>query len=89
MKIKKGFMKREISGKHLVVTTGELSRENSMFIELNDTSSYIWDLIERGVERKDIPMRLCKRYSVSLEKASADTEKLIKAMEEAGIFEEE
>ncbi len=89
MKIKSGFMKRKIGDKYLVVTTGDLSREKSMFIELNDTSSYIWDLIERGVSAEDIPMRLCKRYSVSLAKSKEDTEKLITAMKEAGIFEDE
>lgn len=87
MKIKKGFMKRKIGDKFLVVTTGELSREQNMFIEMNDTSSYIWDLIEKGVSEKDIPMRLCKRYSVPLKKAEEDTQNLISKMKEAGIFE--
>lgn len=82
-------MKRKISGKYLVVTTGELSRESSMFIELNETSSYIWDLIEKGYEKDKIVQKLCGQYSVNPEKAAEDVEKLIAAMQEAGIFEEE
>lgn len=82
-------MKRKISGKYLVVTTGELSREQSMFIELNETSSYIWDLIEKGYDKGEIATKLCKRYSIPHDKAVSDTENLIKAMEDAEIFEKE
>ncbi len=89
MKIKKGFMKRKISGKYLVVTTGELSRKNNMFIELNETSSFIWDLIDKGYDKNEIASKLSKEYSISIEKAAADVEKLIGAMAEAGVFEEE
>jgi hypothetical protein len=87
MKIKKGFMKRKIGDKYLVVTTGELARSNSMFIELNETSNEIWDYVEKGYDEEIIASRLSKKYGISHKKALSDTKKLLSEMEQAGIFE--
>ena len=87
MKIKKGFMKRKIGDKYLVVTTGELSRESSMFIELNETSGDIWDYIEKGLDENEIAKKLGEKYNVDEGRALIDVKKLIASMSEAGIFE--
>ena len=87
VKIKKGFIKRKIGDKYLVVTTGELSRTNNMFIELNDTASDIWDMLEKGYGRDKIVSKLCKKYDVPAEKAQTDVDGLITSMQNAGVFE--
>ena len=89
MRIKNGFMKRKIGDKYLVVTTGELSRKENMFIEMNETSSEIWDLISKGCNSEEIAQALCEKYKIDREKAQADVNKLITSMKEAGVFEDE
>ena len=89
MKIKKGFMKRKIGEKYLVVATGALSREANMFIELNETSADIWDRIAAGCTAEETAQRLSDKYDVSYDKALADVKKQLAAMEDAGIFEEQ
>ena len=89
MKIKKGFVKRKIGGRFLVVTTGDLAKTNNIMIEMNETSSDIWDLIEKGMSDNEIAFELSDKYGISADKAKADTDKLITAMKNAGIFEEE
>ena len=88
MKIKKCFVKRKVGDKYLVVTTGKAAGEQSMFIELNETSSYIWDMIEKGYDEDKMAFNLCKMYSIPREKALGDIRKLVASMQEAGIFEE-
>ncbi len=87
MKIKKEFVKRKVGEKYLVVTTGKSAASQSMFIEMNETSSYIWDCIEKGLSEEKIAEKLSKRFSIPLSRAAADTNKLIASMREAGIFE--
>jgi len=87
MKIKKGFAKRKIGGRYIVVTTGELSKELNIIIEMNDTSSDIWESVEKGMSVDETANALCEKYGVSFEKAKEDTEKLIAQMEAAGILE--
>ncbi len=87
MKIKKGFVKRKIGDKYLVVLTKKAGK-NSMFIELNETSSFIWDLISKGYDVEKIASELSKRYSISPEKAKEDTLKLISSMKDANVLED-
>ena len=88
MKIKKGFVKQKIGDKYLVVTTGELAKKQSMMIEMNETSSDIWDGVAKGLSRDDIAKKLVQKYDVPFEKAQQDTATVIENMKQAGIFEE-
>ena len=87
MRIKDGFLKRKIGAKYLVVTTGELSKELNMMIELNDTSSDIWDGVAEGLSESEIAQRLVEKYSISLETACKDVKSIIAKMTDAGVFE--
>ncbi len=87
MKIKKGFLKRKIGEKFLVISTEKVNG-NNMFIELNDTSSDIWDMLEKGYDTDKIAQKLAKKYNVSQEKALADTQSLLSQMKAAGVLED-
>lgn len=87
MKIKDGFIKRKIGDKYLVVTTGELSKSLNMMIELNETSSDIWDCVADGLSVDEIASFLAKKYGISPEKANADIESIINQMKNANVFE--
>lgn len=87
MKIKDGFVKCKIGEKYLVVTTGELSKENNIMIELNETSGEIWDGVAGGLSAEQIAAKLSEKYGITPEKAKADTDKIIDNMKSAGIFE--
>ncbi len=87
MKIKKGFLKRKIGGKYLVVSTEKVNG-NSMFIELNETSSDIWDGVAKGESGEEIADFLAEKYGVKKEKALADVESLIAKMRDAGVIED-
>ena len=56
-------------------------------IELNETSSDIWDCIVKGMDVEQIANKLSEKYEIPFDKAKADTEKLIENMKNAGIFE--
>lgn len=87
MKIKKGFVKRKIQDEYLVVTTGELSKTSGIMIQMNETSSEIWDMIEKGWDAEKIAKKLSEKYELPYDKAKQDTDGLIAQMSEAGIFE--
>ena len=87
LKIKDGFVKCKVGEKYLVVTTGKLGDSNNIMIELNETSSEIWDFISKGLTAQEIAAKLSEKYQIPLEKAQSDTDKLIENMQKAGIFE--
>lgn len=89
MKIKKGFVKRKVANMYLVVCTNEAEEKANFMIELNDTASYIWDLVEKGYSVEKIISTVAKEYDIDEEKASGSVNKLIAQMCEQGVIEED
>lgn len=88
MKIKNGFVLREVAGKAVVIAVGEASKSFHGMINLNGTGRDIWQGISDGKSVEEIATKLTKDYEVDFEKAKQDTEKMIGTMWEAGILEE-
>lgn len=88
MKIKKGFVSREILGKRLVVPTGELSRKFKSMLKLNKTGGDIWDGVEAGLTEEEIAQKLVGKYKeVDMDTAIECVKKFLVQMEEAGVIE--
>ncbi|MBO5439081.1 MAG: PqqD family protein [Clostridia bacterium] len=64
MKIREGFILRDVAGKTFVVATGELSKSFKGMITLNETGKYIWKLLENGAEKEEIVEAIMKDYDV-------------------------
>ncbi len=64
MKIREGFILRDVAGKTFVVATGELSAQFQGMITLNETGRFIWERLEKGAEKEDIVTALCEAYEV-------------------------
>lgn len=88
MKIKNGFVLREVAGKAVVIAVGEASKTFHGMINLNGTGKDIWQGVGAGKSVEEIATKLTEDYEVDFEKAKEDTEKIIEKMREAGIIEE-
>lgn len=88
MKIKNGFVLREVAGKAVVIAVGEASKTFHGMINLNGTGKDIWQGVGVGKSVEEIATKLTEDYEVDFERAKEDTEKLIGKMWEAGILEE-
>lgn len=86
MRIKEGFVLREVAGEIIVIATGEASKDFKGMIRLNQTGKEIWEGLMNGLNEEEIAQNLAKNYEVDLEKAVADTHKYLKRMEEAGFL---
>ena len=86
MKIKDGFILREVGGQTLVVATGEASKTFKGMVKLNDTARDIWQWVSEGCEESEIVRRLGETYDVTPELAATDTATMIAQMREAGFI---
>ena len=87
MRIKKGFVLRDVAGQAMVIATGEASKEFHGMVKLNASGKMIWQGLMDGLSEQEIAEKLMEKYEVTLEKASADVKALIGKMEEAGFLE--
>lgn len=82
MRIKNGFVLREVAGQVMVIATGEASKDFHGMIKLNATGKVIWTGVQDGLAVEEIAKKLQELYDVSFEKAIEDTEAFIEQMKE-------
>ena len=88
MKIKKGFVLREMCGEKIVAGEGLEHINFNKLISLNSTAAYLWEELEgKEFTAEDMVTLLVSRYGIDMELALKDSENLCKAWAEAGIAE--
>lgn len=87
MKIKEGFVLREVAGKNMVIATGEASKEFHGMIVLNDTGREVWSGLQNGDEIETIIERISEKYDEKKEKIEQDVLRLTEQMQKAGFLE--
>jgi len=87
MKIKDGFMLREVAGVYVVVPVGERVIDFNGLMTLNDTGVFLWKALEKAASQKQMADMLCGEYEVTGGKAEKDVREFIKDLEDAGILE--
>lgn len=88
MKIRKGFVLREVAGNAIVISVGAARDIFQGMIQLNETGKEIWKGIEEGLTVERIAQRLEEIYEVDLEEARQDTEEVVGQLKKAGILED-
>ena len=88
MKIKSGFVLRDVAGKTFVVATGELSKTFKGMITLNETGKYIWKLLENEITKEEIVENMLSVYEgVDRVTIEADVDKFVAKLAGDNILE--
>ena len=87
MKIKQGFMLREVAGNFVVVAVGEASKKFNGVINLNESGAFLWKQLTKEVTKEQLLEALLNEYEVPEEIAKNDIEKFINKLKEADILE--
>lgn len=87
MKIKQGFVMRDVAGQAVAIATGEASKSFHGMVKLNDTGAVIWNGIEKGLDEAEIAEQLAAGYDVEADQALKDIESFIARMRDAGLVE--
>lgn len=88
MKIKEGFILREMCGENIVTAEGIENINFNKLISLNSSAAYLWEnLIGKDFSVEDMAALLVEQYDIDMELALKDSESLSKAWMEAGVAE--
>ena len=88
MKIKDGFVLRDIAGDTVVIATGELGKTFHGMIKLNSTGKEIWQILSSGdVTEEYVIEEMAKRHDAKPEEISEGVIAFISKIKEAGLFE--
>lgn len=88
MKIKDGFVLREMCGEHIVAAEGLQNINFNKLISLNSTAAFLWKgLIGKDFTTEQMAQLLVDEYGIDMELAMTDSGNLMKSWAEAGIAE--
>ena len=88
MKVKKGFLIREVAGQPVVIPGKEMSGSFSGMIKLNDAGKYIWQELEQDRTEDELIAGLAKTYNIPVEMAREDVQAFLAQMKAEGFLEE-
>jgi len=88
MKIKEGFMLRDVAGSYVVVPMGKEAADFNGMITLNETGAFLWKQLEKGCTREELLAAMQKEYDVTEERASQGIEKFLAQIEENHFAED-
>ena len=81
MKLKNGFILREVAGEIVVIPSGS-ELDLNMMITLNETGKFLWERIEKGAEADELVADLLKEYDVAPEVARQAVDAFVARLKE-------
>ena len=89
MRLKKGFVLREVCGEKVIVGEGAETVDFGIMIRLNDTAAVLWKKAEElgDFTVDELADALTEVYEVTREQAVKDVEALTSRWQEAGLCE--
>ena len=86
MKIKDGFILREVAGSFIVVAVGDRAKDFNGIINLNETGAFLWEKLSKGADENQLKEALLAEYDVDEATAAADIKNFVAKLEEAGLI---
>jgi hypothetical protein len=88
MKIKEGFVLREMCGENIVAAEGLQNINFNKLISLNSTAAFLWkELVGKEFTAEDMASLLVEEYGIDMELALKDSKALCQAWIDAEITE--
>ena len=87
MKLKNGFILREVAGSTVVVPLDPTHTFGSM-LKLNGTGKFLWELLEKECTEEALSCALASEYEIDRETAIRDTARFLASLRDLGALEE-
>lgn len=87
MKIKEGFMLRQVAGSWIVVPLAQRVVEFNGLMTLSESGALLWKRMERDVGIDELVKAILEEYDIDEETARTDVKELVEAISERGLIE--
>ena len=87
MKIKDGFILREVAGTFVIISVGDESLDFKGVITINEVGADIWRGIEEGKTKEEIIKKILNDYNVTEDIVTDDFDDFIEQLASKNIIE--
>ena len=88
MKIKKGFVLRDLAGQYVVVPVGAASKKFNGIIYLNETGSFLFNELQVNLTEEELVSKLLGEYDIDEATAKSDVKEFIENLRKAKLLDE-
>lgn len=86
MKLKDGYLLRNVAGVHLVVPIAERVIEFKGMMTLNETGAFLWQQLLEEQTEEELLSDLIEEFQVDRETASKDIKDFIKKLKDVNVL---
>lgn len=87
MKIKEGFLLRNVAGNNVVVPIGQATLDFNGMMSLNDTGAFLFSKMIEGTTREKLIDALISEYGIDEQLAQKDVDTFVQKVEGEDLFE--
>lgn len=89
MRIKEGFVLREVCGERVIVGEGLSAINFGKLLALNETAAWLWKQAQAmgDFTIEALAEKLCEEYEVEAGEAKADVEQMVAEWQKVGVLE--
>lgn len=87
MKIKDGFLLRQIAGSWVIVPIGQRVVEFNGLITLSETGAIVWRMLEKGASIDQIVSAILEEYEIDEKTVREDVQEMVSNMMREGLVE--
>lgn len=88
MKIKDGFIMKNVAGSNVVLPIGDRQDEIKGIITFNEVGADVFNMLDGTNSLEQIVDRISREYEVPCETVEADVNKLVEKMRAQGLIED-
>ena len=86
MKIKDGYIVREVAGQIVVLPSGD-DLDLNVMITLNGTGKFLWEILQKGAQKEDLVSAILANYDADEPTAKSAVDGFVAELEKNGFLE--
>lgn len=86
MKIKNGYILRQVAGNSIVIAVGDEAVNFNGIITINTAGTFLWELLEKGATKEELLEAMLKEYDVDAETAKKDIDEFVEKLSKADLL---
>lgn len=88
MKIKEGFVLREVAGNDVVIGVGTTMKEFNGVLTLSGSGKLLWKKLESGADKEELVYLILSSYDVDEQTARRDIDTFIEKIRSINVLED-
>lgn len=86
MKLKDGYILREVAGNYIVVAVGDEALDFNGLITTNETGAYLWEKLSENISEQELVEALLSEYEVDEKTAIEDISGFLNKLRNAELL---